>query len=369
MNSEPEQEVIDALPVPVVEALNRAEIDVQIRTAKQYPRSIRRFKDEATAMATLDEETATGCFYALRRDKKVIEGPSIRLAEIVMSSWGNLRAGTRVIDIDDKFVTAQAVCHDLETNVAISVECKRRITTKEGRRYGDDMIGVTANAALAIAIRNSVFKVVPMVYTRAIMRAARKVAVGDAKTLSARRHEMVDYFGKMGVALEHVLYVLDKQSIDDIGLDDLALLKGLATAIKDGDTTIEQAFPEPVDSESANDGGRTAAVGAKVKGQVAKLKAHAAEPADPAPPAETSAPPDLTQLRGDVLKRLTALPPKIRDAVLAESGLTEAYLNAGTLPETLKVITDADDLNDILLRCADAAGKAKGCKNAKPSGE
>lgn len=374
MNSEPQQEVIDTLPVHVVEALNRSEVDLQIKTAKQYPRSIQKFKNDALAMATLDEETAAGCFYALKRDGKVIEGPSVRLAEIVTTAWGNLRCGSRLIDIGEKFVTAQAICHDLERNVAVSMECKRRITTKTGRRYGDDMIGVTANAAAGIAFRNAVFKVIPMVYTRSILRAARTVAVGDAKTLATRRHEMVDYFGKMGVDLEHILYVLSKPGIDEIGLEDLALLKGLATAIKDGDTTIEQAFPEPTEDESGDGRGRTATVGAKVKEQVAALKNHApteaapdaaeeqppAEVAEPAtaPAPEPDPPIDLTPLQADVVERLSMLTESARKKLLEDAGIApEAAM--GGVAKAVGKLTTVESLSDLKLACVDAAGKAK----------
>lgn len=235
-------------PVTALEALNKSEIDTQIATAHRFPRSLLKFKNEALAMATLDEETASSCFYALKRksadgDGKTIEGPSIRLAEIIGSAWGNLRYGARIVETGDRFVTAQGVCHDLEKNICANVEVRRRITGRDGRRYSDDMIGVTCNAACSIALRNAIFKVVPMAYAKDIYEKAKKVAVGDAQTLSTRRQQMVQHFSKMGVSVEQILAHLEKPSIEDIGLEDLATLKGVATAIKDGETTIDQEFP------------------------------------------------------------------------------------------------------------------------------
>ena len=49
-------------------------------------------------MATIDAEVAGSCFYKLSRGGKTIEGPSVRLAEIVASAWGNLKFGARIID-------------------------------------------------------------------------------------------------------------------------------------------------------------------------------------------------------------------------------------------------------------------------------
>jgi len=229
-----------------------AGVDIQVATAKQYPRSIGDFKQKALAMATLDEETAALCIYAIPRGGKVIEGPSARLAEIVASAWGNLRIDARTTGEDARFVHAESVAWDLETNVAICYSTRRRITNKYGKRYDDDMIAVTANAATSIALRNSVFKVVPMAYTKEIYRAARSTAAGDIKTLALRRTEMLGYFTRFGITQDRVLYTLGKERIEDIDLDDLATLKGVATAIKDGETQIDDAFPE-IGTEKAED--------------------------------------------------------------------------------------------------------------------
>jgi hypothetical protein len=220
----------------------RAEVDTQITTAKRYPRSIRTFKQQAMEMATFDEETAEGCFYSLPRGGKPIEGPSARLAEIVLSAWGNVRADAKVVAVGDKDLTAEAMTWDLEKNVAIRVQVKRRITDKFGKRFSDDMIVVTGNAACSIALRNSVFKVIPMVYTKAIYHEARRVAIGDVQTLASKRALMVQHFQKMGVTDKQIFAVVGKENIEEIGLDELATLKGMATAIKDGDVSVDEAF-------------------------------------------------------------------------------------------------------------------------------
>src|SRR5437867_1005932 len=50
--------------IDAISPLMRAEIDIQISTAKRYPRSIRRFQQEAQSMACLDEDTAAECMYS-----------------------------------------------------------------------------------------------------------------------------------------------------------------------------------------------------------------------------------------------------------------------------------------------------------------
>jgi len=66
-------------PVGALLQIEKATIDTQIATAKQYPRSITKFLREAEEIACLDEETAASCFYRVPRDGKYIEGPSARI--------------------------------------------------------------------------------------------------------------------------------------------------------------------------------------------------------------------------------------------------------------------------------------------------
>lgn len=225
-------------------ALNRSEIDVQIVTAKRYPRSIVAFRRQALEMATLDEETAGSMFYTLPRSGKTIEGPSVRLAEVVGSAWGNLRYGARVLELGEKFLTAQGACFDLEKNIAIQVEVRRRITDKQGRRYNDDMLTVTANAACSIALRQAVFKVVPFAYVKPIYEEAKLVSIGKTLTMEQRRTRALEWFSKVGAGELKVLALLGRKGVEDITVEDLVTLQGLKTAIKDGDTTVDDAFRE-----------------------------------------------------------------------------------------------------------------------------
>lgn len=232
----------------LVSAITKAELDQQITTARAFPRSLKRFVNECMDMACLSEEVAANCLYALPRGKdekgnvKVIEGPSARLAEIIQSAWGNNRSGQRIVDEGDQFVTAQGVFHDLERNVMVTVEVKRRITNSEGRRFNTDMIGVTGNAAASIAHRNAVLKGVPRAFWNEIYMAARKTAVGDAKTLVAKRTDAIAYLQKMGVLPDQIFAALGVEGEADIGLDELAALRGSIAAIKSGELSIEAAF-------------------------------------------------------------------------------------------------------------------------------
>jgi len=246
-----------------VALLNRSEVDAQIATAHRFPRSIKSFLNEARELATLNENIAFECTYAVPRDGKVIEGPSARFAEIVLSAWGNCRSGARIVDIGPNFITAQGVCHDLQRNVAITFEVQRRITGRNGKRFGDDMIVVTGNAASSIALRNAILKVIPKAFWSDVWDEARRVARGDVRTLANRRAEALKMLEGYGVRPEQVFSLLEVRGVEDITLDHLVTLRGIVTGIKEGDTTPEEAF-----------------------------KATSTPPTPPPPPARPSAPPN-----------------------------------------------------------------------------
>ena len=235
------QEIITA-EAGTVALLNKSEIDMQVATAHKYPRSVKRFRDETLAMVTLNENVAQECIYSLPRDGKNIEGPSARFAEVVASAWGNSRAGARVVSDVGDFVTAQGVFHDLERNVAITYEVQRRIVDKRGNRFKPDMIGVTANAACSIALRNAILTGVPKAFWSDLYDSARQTAIGNVQTLANRRARALAVLQKYGVTREQVLDFLQVAGEEDITLDHLATLFGITTALKDGDTTPEQAF-------------------------------------------------------------------------------------------------------------------------------
>lgn len=244
-----QEEKVEILQVSNIEslgALNRSEIDAQIATAKAYPRNLANVLNNIETLATLDEETAASCFYMLRRQEKLIEGPSARMAEIIASSWGNIRVQARIIANDGKMITAQGVCHDLESNYAVSAEVKRRITDKSGKTYSEDMQVVTGNAACSIAMRNALFKVVPQAIIKKIMAKAKEVSIGKATSLEDSRKKMLDYFQKIGVDQQHIFDYLSVTKIEEIDIDMVVELRGLATAIKEGTTTVQDTFfPKP----------------------------------------------------------------------------------------------------------------------------
>ena len=272
-----EVEVININQGELLTAQTRAEVDIQISTAKAYPRDITLALDTIKTLATMDESTAEECFYVLRRgnsDANKIEGVSVRLAEIIATAWGNLRVQTRIIGNDGKTITAQGICHDLQTNVAVSVEVKRRITDKQGRTYSEDMQVVTGNAASAIAFRNAVLKVIPGAVTKKVIDEIRNVGQGKALTIETRLQRCISNFAKINVSEQQLLSYCGIASFKEITSDLLDDLSGTWTAIKEGTTTVQETFELAAKQASAKEQAKT------IQSRVAKAMAKEAAPAN-----------------------------------------------------------------------------------------
>lgn len=232
-------------------SLAKAEIDQQVATARQYPRSVARAVANITELACLDEETAISCCYELKRKKdgkdNKIDGPSIRLAEIAYTQWGNCRVGARVVEINrrEKYVAAEGIFHDLETNAAVSKTVRRRISTSKGGIFGDDMIAVTSNAACSIAMRNAILAGIPRgVYGKAYEKA-RSVAAGTMETLADNRTKAIAAFKGYGVTPAQIFEALEVEGEDDIKLRHIASMRAMYSTLKNNEATVEEMFGKP----------------------------------------------------------------------------------------------------------------------------
>jgi hypothetical protein len=231
----------------LAQQLTKAEIDQQVATAHRFPRSLQTVARGTLELATFSPAAAAECNYALPRGGKSLTGPSIRLAEIVVSQFGNCRVGARVVHVDrlEKYVEAEAVFHDLEKNSATTARVRRRIVDAKGRLYNDDMILVTGNAACSIAKRNAVLAAVPKALWMPAYDAALAVIKGDAKTLTERREGALKALGAFGVTPDMICGALEINGPLEISLDHMPTLIAWHKSLKDGEQTVESLFPAP----------------------------------------------------------------------------------------------------------------------------
>lgn len=240
-----DNEIVQSVSPQIVYEQDKAAIDIQISTAKAYPRNIRRATDNALAIVTMDPAIAQTCTYSVPRGGKKVSGPSVHLAKIIAQVWGNMRIDAKVVDIDNMRITSEAVCWDLESNLAIKAQIKRSITSKNGR-FSEDMITVTGNAANSIALRNAVLSVIPKGIVDRVYNAAKATITGDVSDKTKLIAKRVEIFNGLrdafGITDKEILSAIGKAAIDFVDGDDLVTLVGVGQAIRDGDTTVDQAF-------------------------------------------------------------------------------------------------------------------------------
>jgi hypothetical protein len=238
-------------------ALAGAVLDKRIATAKQWPRSISRFKQQASELLSEDIETARSAEYSKPVGGGFVRGPSVRLAEIACLCWGNVEVSFDEPIVGDKSVIVNAYAWDLERNIRVPGIATMSIVNKNGQRYPQHMVETTIMACAAKARRNAVLTVIPRAYVNDLLETAREVASKNAPPLEETRQKMLDHFARSHrVSAQQVFAYLSVAGADDIGQDQISELRGVVEAIKDGEP-VEAFFG---DSKSKAEAAREAAL-------------------------------------------------------------------------------------------------------------
>lgn len=111
--------VSEALPNTMTEVKSQreaSEIQAMVFMAKQFPRNQIQAADRILNACTR-QTLADSAVYSYPRGGQNVEGPSIRLAEVLAQNWGNLDFGVRELSQENGVSTVEAYAWDLETNV------------------------------------------------------------------------------------------------------------------------------------------------------------------------------------------------------------------------------------------------------------
>lgn len=229
-----------------VQSIVNIQIDSRVATAKQYPRDLKKFLQNSIDTATMSEEIAESCFYALPRKKKMdngkyentyIKGPSIRLAEIIFPNYGNMIAETKIISTNQKTVTVEGEITDLENMTAVKGQF---IENVNGTHSDAQKLAVLS--AQSKLFRNLVFRTIPKSFVDQVYAQAVKHAVGNSKSLGAKAQAILKRFQALGIDKDKIFSFLNKQSENEFSAEDIENLIGVGTAIKEGTLSIDDAF-------------------------------------------------------------------------------------------------------------------------------
>lgn len=222
------------------------EVQAAMVIAKKFPR------DEAQSFdrimrACKRKGLAEQAEYTYPRGGTKVNGVTIRLAEAVAQSWGNIDYG--IIEIDQKpgYSEMLAYAWDLETNVRVTkIFTVKHIRDKKegGKELTDqrDIYEATANFG-ARRVRACILGIIPGDVMDAAQEACRKTLKG------AYSEPLEDRFRKMIATFESEFLVSQKQVEEYLGYDiksvnenDFVRMQGVYRSLRDGMSTTKDFF-------------------------------------------------------------------------------------------------------------------------------
>lgn len=226
------------------EARAVAEVQAAYVIAKKFPRN-----QHESFMAIIESckrpFLAEQAMYAYPRGGSLVTGPSIRLAESMAQSWGNLDCGVREISQSNGVSVAEAYAIDLQTNTRVTkvFHVPHVRDTKKGRvKLTDarDIYEMVANQG-ARRLRACILGIIPGdVIEAAVVQCKKTMETGEVP-LADRIRMMVTRFDELGVKVEHLEKRLGHKLEATIP-QEIVTLQGIYKAIKDGFSKREDFF-------------------------------------------------------------------------------------------------------------------------------
>lgn len=308
-----------------------AEVQAAVVVARQNPRSVERATAEMRE-SFKHHALADRSFFAYRRGGSNITGPTIHMARELGRLWENVQWGINELRRDDVKGESEMIAWawDLQANIRSSttfIVKHARDRTGGGRDDLTSLRDIYENNANngARRVREMIFAVLPAWFVDDAKALARKtLADGGGVPLPARRANIIKAFGELGVTQTQL--VARFGAVEDWGDVQLANMGVLGRSIRDGETTVEEAFPRETE-------------------RVTRADLGAPEPPAGAPatePAPAGADPDATR---------PATGPQKRDIVAARKALgldgdDSRDVYEALLSEALgRTITSSNDLS------------------------
>lgn len=230
--------------IQVSESRAVAEVQASYVIAKKFPRN-----EHQAYMKIIDSckrpFLAEQAMYAYPRGGSLVTGPSIRLAEVMARSWGNIDFGIRELSQSNGVSTVEAYAIDLETNTPSRVifQVPHVRDTKKGRiKLTDarDIYEMVANQG-SRRLRACILKLMPSDVVEGAVEQVKKTLQSGEIPLSEQIKRMVVAFDELGVKVEHLEKRLGHK-LDATIAQEIVTLKGIYKALKDGFSKREDFF-------------------------------------------------------------------------------------------------------------------------------
>ena len=225
---------------------SRAQHEVQAAfvIAQRFPR------DEAAAFSRIMKSCdrpflAEQAMYAYPKGGKVINGPSIRLAEVLLQNWQNCEAGIKELSQSNGVSVAEAFAIDYQTNTRISktFHVPHTIGTKSGpKKLTDprDIYELVANQG-ARRMRACILSIIPGDIAEAAVERSKQTLVKGKEPIADRIRKLVMAFDEVGVKVEHIEKRLGHK-LDATIPEEIVTLGSIFKSIRDGMAGREDFF-------------------------------------------------------------------------------------------------------------------------------
>lgn len=220
-------------------------MDIQVATAQRIGRDLKVFKATLEQFACSDPEIAEECQYVLKKGGSPIVGPSIRFAELIMSTYRHIVVDSFIESEERGYVVVGAQARDLYANTGVRVRVRRNVLRRDGTRYGVDQIQTTMQAGQSIAIRNAIIRLVPKALWLPIWRKAREVALGNAQPHVEVVERMFQTLARFHITEEQVCEHFEIGSREEIHADHIIQARNALRSMKSGELDPKDAFPPP----------------------------------------------------------------------------------------------------------------------------
>jgi len=263
-----------------------AEVQAAMMIARMNPRDPIAAMDRILNACTRPT-LADAAVYTYSRGGSDVSGPSIRLAEAMAQSWGNLQFGIRELEQRNGESTVQAFAWDVETNTRREVvfqvphtrHTKRGTTKLEDPR---DIYEMVANQG-SRRLRACILAVIPGDVTEAAVNQCETTMKTKADTSPEAMLKMIGAFADFGVTKEQIEKRIQRR-LDAIQPAQVVSLKKIYASLRDGMSSPADWFEAEEGAQEGQQQGQSAAD--KVKDQIRKRQA-ATKPAADAPKAKT----------------------------------------------------------------------------------
>jgi hypothetical protein len=222
------------------------EVQAMVLMAKRYPRDAVAAQ-ERIRQACKRTGLADVAMYQYARGGTKIEGPSIRLAEVLAQSWGNIDFGLIELEQRDGESDLLSFCWDLETNTrsakTFTVKHERHKRGGAVTRLTDprDIYEHAANYG-ARRLRACILAIIPGDIQDFAVAECNKTLEGDnSEPLSDRIQKMVGLFADLGVPQEAIERRL-QHKVDACNVRDIIALGKIYRSLQDGMSKREDWF-------------------------------------------------------------------------------------------------------------------------------